>query len=65
MEEMLKSWFPNIKPQRNDQANTAVLMEETTPSKKSKVNLSKSCYKHLYYYGLIENRTEERITIYI
>lgn len=38
MEEMLKSWFPNIKPQRNDQANTAVLMEETTPSKKSKLS---------------------------
>lgn len=34
----MKSWFPNIKPQQNDQANTAVLMEETKPSKKSKLS---------------------------
>ncbi|XP_039504143.1 uncharacterized protein LOC120460440 [Pimephales promelas] len=38
MEEMLKNWFPHIKPQRSDQANTAALMEETNPSKKAKLS---------------------------
>ncbi|XP_016430817.1 uncharacterized protein ciartb [Sinocyclocheilus rhinocerous] len=38
MEEMLKNWFPHIKPQRSDQANTAALMEETTLSKKPKLS---------------------------
>lgn len=37
MEEMLKNWFPHIKPQRNNQADTTELMEETTVSKKPKV----------------------------
>ncbi|XP_051979373.1 uncharacterized protein LOC127640711 [Xyrauchen texanus] len=37
MEEMLKNWFPHIKPQRSDQANTADLMEEMTLSKKPKL----------------------------
>ncbi|XP_059402737.1 circadian-associated transcriptional repressor-like [Carassius carassius] len=42
MEEMLKNWFPHIKPQRSDQANTAALMEETTLSKKPKLSPSTS-----------------------
>lgn len=37
MEEMLKNWFPHIKPQRHNQADTTELMEETTLSKKPKV----------------------------
>jgi len=47
MEEMLKNWFPHIKPQRSDQANTAALMEETNPSKKAKVRLPESCHEHV------------------
>lgn len=39
MEEMLKNWFPHIKPQRNNQADTTQLMEETTLSKKLKVTV--------------------------
>ncbi|XP_016115313.1 circadian-associated transcriptional repressor-like [Sinocyclocheilus grahami] len=42
MEEMLKNWFPHIKHQRSDQANTAALMEETTLSKKPKLSPSTS-----------------------
>ncbi|KAI7811873.1 uncharacterized protein LOC130552217 [Triplophysa rosa] len=37
MEEMLKNWFPHIKPQRNNQADTTELMEEATLSKKPKL----------------------------
>lgn len=38
MEEMLKNWFPHIKPQRNNEINTTELMEETTLSKKVKLS---------------------------
>ncbi|XP_051976089.1 uncharacterized protein LOC127638553 [Xyrauchen texanus] len=42
MEEMLMNWFPHIKPQQNDQANTEDLMEKTNPSKKPKLSPAKS-----------------------
>lgn len=45
MEEMLKTWFPNI--QLRDQL-TITQSEEALPTKKLKVKLYRS--RHLYYY---------------